>query len=261
MTGYAAAAVRAGAVGLITTAAYQAQIRSPYRNRLSRKNFADQDVTLAEGPAVVIGLLAAGPTPAALALAAGAAGLLDDLAVGEAAASKGLRGHLTALSRGQVTTGTIKIVAIGAAALASSAVADRGRRHAVDTVLGGVLIAGTANLLNLFDLRPGRALKVAVAAAAPLLLVGDDCAAAIVGVAAAAAPADLAGRSMLGDTGANALGAVLGLAWARQLPWGGRLLGAVAVAGLIVASERISFTQVIAGNPALDAIDRWGRPE
>lgn len=259
MTGYAAAAVRAGAAGLITTAAYQALIRSPYRNLLSRKNFADRQVTLAEGPAVVAGLLVAGRLPGALALGTGAVGLLDDLAAGEAAAKKGLRGHLVALRRGQLTTGVVKIVAIGAAALASTAVADRGRRGAADTVLGAVLVAGTANLLNLFDLRPGRALKVAVAGAAPLLLVADDGAAAILGVATAGAPADLAGRSMLGDTGANALGAVLGLAWARRLPLAGRAFGAIAVAGLILASERISFTQVIASNPVLDAVDRWGR--
>ncbi|WP_291523598.1 hypothetical protein [Branchiibius sp. NY16-3462-2] len=218
-------------------------------------------MTLAEGPAVVAGLVVAGPLPAALGVATGAAGLLDDLAAGEGSVAKGLRGHLRALGRGEVTTGVVKIAAIGTAALASTAVADRGRRGIVDTLIGGALVAGSANLLNLFDLRPGRALKVAVAGATPLLLVADESAAAILGVAAAAAPADLAGRSMLGDTGANALGAVLGLAWARGLPLAGRVVGATVVAGLILASERVSFTEVIATNPALNAIDRWGRPE
>lgn len=259
MTSHSATAVRAVGAGLISTATYHGLLATRYRNRLSRKNFAGQDVTLAEGPAAVAGLVTAGRLPAALGAATGAAGLLDDLAAGEGAASKGLRGHLSALAHGQITTGAVKIVVIGAAALASTAIADRGRRGVVDTLTGAALVAGSANLLNLFDLRPGRALKVAVAGAAPLLLVADESAAAILGVAVAAAPADLAGRSMLGDTGANALGAVLGLAWARRVPFGGRALGAAAVAGLILASERISFTQVIANNPVLDALDQWGR--
>lgn len=261
MTSYPAAAVRTVGAGLITSAAYHGLLRTQLRNRLSRKNFAGQDVTLAEGPAVVAGLVAAGALPAALAVTSGVAGLLDDLAAGQGAASKGLRGHLTALRHGQLTTGVVKILAIGGAALAATAIADRGRRGIVGTAAGAVLVAGSANLLNLFDLRPGRALKVAAVGAAPLLLVADDGAAAILGVAAAAAPTDLAGRSMLGDTGANALGAVLGLAWAQRLPRGGRTLAAAAVAGLVLASERISFTAVIANNPVLDAVDRWGRPE
>lgn len=261
MTSYPAAAIRAVGAGLISTAAYRGLLRTQCREPLSRRNFAGRDVTLAEGPAVVAGLVTAGALPAALAAATGAAGLLDDLATGQKAASKGLRGHLTALRHGQLTTGVVKIVGIGAAAVAATAITDRGRRGAVDTAAGAVLVAGCANLLNLFDLRPGRALKVALAAAAPLLLVADDSAAAIVGATAAAAPADLAGRSMLGDTGANALGAVLGLAWARRLPLAGRAVAAAAVVGLILASERISFTAVIANNPVLDAVDRWGRPE
>lgn len=260
MTGYPAAAVRSVGAGLISAAVYHGLLRTSYRKPLSRSNFAGEDVTLAEGPAVVAGLLVAGPLPASLGAVTGVVGLMDDLAAGEGAVNKGLRGHLRALARGEITTGVVKIVAIGAAALASTAVADHGRRSAVDTMVGAVLVAGSANLLNLFDLRPGRALKVAGAGAAPLLLVADESAAAVVGVAVAAAPNDLAGRSMLGDTGANALGAVLGLAWARRLSLTGRLLGAGAVAGLILASERVSFTEVIAHNPVLNAIDHWGRP-
>lgn len=261
MTTYPVAAVRVGVAGLIASAVYHALVRSPFRNTLSRRNFAHEEVTLAEGPAVVAGLFAAGPLDAALGAATGAAGLLDDLAAGQSAANKGLKGHLAALARGQITTGAVKVAAIGAAALATTAITDSSAgRGCADTFAGAVLVAGSANLLNLFDLRPGRALKVALAGAAPLLLVADDAAAAILGAATATAPADLAGRSMLGDTGANALGAVLGLAWARRLPLTGRVVGAAAVAALIVASERISFTEVIAHHPVLNAVDRWGRP-
>ncbi len=82
----------------------------------------------------------------------------------------------------------------------------------------------------------------------------------VLGAAAGVLPADLAGRSMLGDCGANALGAGLGRALTRlpRLPRIGLLAGLVA---LNLASERVSFTAVIADRPWLDALDRWGRPD
>jgi hypothetical protein len=72
-------------------------------------------------------------------------------------------------------------------------------------------------------------------------------------------PADLGERVMLGDCGANALGALLGLRLAA-LP--GRatragLLGAVTV--LTLASEKVSFTRVIESTPGLRELDRLGR--
>lgn len=203
------------------------------------------------------GLAAGGAGPAALAVATGVVGLLDDLATGSAAAPKGLRGHLTELRHGQITTGTLKIAGVGAAALVATVTADRG--VGARTLPGVILVAGSANLLNLFDLRPGRALKVAAIITALPALMGDRAAAAALGVVLAAAPADLAARSMLGDTGANALGAVVGQVWSQRWGTGRRWAGAASVCALIVASEQISFTRFIAEHPVLDAIDRWGR--
>ncbi len=63
---------------------------------------------------------------------------------------------------------------------------------------------------------------------------------------------------MLGDTGANALGALLGLAATRL----GRRPRLAVLAGLVAlnaASEYVSFTKVIAGNPVLNRIDMLGR--
>jgi hypothetical protein len=64
---------------------------------------------------------------------------------------------------------------------------------------------------------------------------------------------------MLGDCGANALGAALGWAIGERLSGTPRLLAAAAVIGLTLASERVSFSRVIASTPPLAAVDAWGR--
>ena len=74
-------------------------------------------------------------------------------------------------------------------------------------------------------------------------------------------PADLAGRSMMGDTGANALGAAIAAGWARTASTPARIAATTAVVALMVASEKVSFSRVIDGQPVLRAIDRWGRPQ
>jgi hypothetical protein len=126
--------------------------------------------------------------------------------------------------------------------------------------VNGAIVAGSANLMNLFDLRPGRAIKVGVITGAPLALARPSSAvvAAPLGAAAALLPEDLAERAMLGDTGSNALGALLGLA-ATRLGRGPRLAVLGGLAALNAASEFVSFTKVIAGNPVLNRIDMLGR--
>ncbi|WP_049578575.1 hypothetical protein [Nocardiopsis sp. SBT366] len=239
--------------------------RSP---RWRRVNFRGRTVTLQEGPALASGVCAAcvlvpGLTPrvrAATSLAAAASasfGAYDDLA-GNARA-KGLRGHLGALAHGEVTTGTVKMAGIGATGLAAASLL---RRGPLDTLVDGALIAASANLVNLLDLRPGRAVKFALLASAPALaspaapLVGP-----VLGASAALLPDDLAERSMLGDAGANALGAALGAAAAARAPRPVRLALLGGVVGLTLASERVSFSQVIERVPLLNRLDRWGRAD
>ena len=230
-------------------------------------------------------------------LGGGLAGYIDDVDQGAhdgGKVAKGLKGHLGALAHGQVTTGVIKIAGIGASALAASALvgskATSVSGKAADLALNTVLIAGAANLANLLDLRPGRALKATVLVATPLSYF--SCAAAKTpasgasgapsakpvspaspasaqrllasGLNAAAITAlveDLQETTMLGDTGANAAGALLGTSLAANDSWKLRLETTLGVVGLILASEKVSFSKVIAANPALNWLDQlWRRP-
>ena len=221
---------------------------------------------------------------AVAALGGGVAGYIDDVDQGAhdgGKVAKGLKGHLGALAHGQVTTGVIKIAGIGASALAASALvgskATSVSGKAADLALNTVLIAGTANLANLLDLRPGRALKATVLVATPLSYF--SCAAAKPEASASGASAqrllasglnaaaitalveDLQETTMLGDTGANAAGALLGTSLAANDSWKLRLGATLGVVGLILASEKVSFSKVIAANPALNWLDQlWRRP-
>jgi hypothetical protein len=241
----------------------------------TRTNHRGEPVTLLEGPAVTVAAAAAAATVPglawrdrlALALAgtcAGALGCYDDLA--GAGDRRGFRGHLGALAGGEVTTGAVKIVGIGAAGLAAALIASRpgavgpaGR--AADVAINAGLVAGAANLVNLFDLRPGRAIKVTLLAGAALSASSAQAraaAAAPVGAAAALLPEDLGERAMLGDAGANALGAMLGVA-ATTLPRAARVSVLAGIAALTAASEKVSFTKVIERTPALHRLDMLGR--
>jgi hypothetical protein len=266
----AVAAGLGGAAATATTGRLVAARHPGGRRRWLRSNYRERTVDLAAGPAAAAGLLAvavplaAGGTPGALVAvgAAGALGLYDDLAGGTHA--RGLRGHLRALAAGEVTSGLVKLLGLAGSGLVAAALPARGRGPAAApmVLVDGALVAGSANLLNLLDLRPGRALKVATAASLPLLPrrgPAGDLAAAVLGTAATLLPADLAERRMLGDCGANALGAGLGWALTRSAPPAVRLLGLAGVVGLTLASERVSFSAVIADIPVLDALDRAGR--
>jgi UDP-N-acetylmuramyl pentapeptide phosphotransferase/UDP-N-acetylglucosamine-1-phosphate transferase len=238
-----------------------------------RMNYAGRPVTLLGGPALAASatatavLGAPAGTKAAAAVVGAVSGLVggyDDLAGArpEQAGDKGLAGHLRALRAGRVSAGAVKVAGIGAAAAAAALLTrrDRGARAVVDGILTTGLVAGTANLVNLLDLRPGRAGKAAVlAAVATLGGPAGGMVAGPLGATLGVLPEDLGERVMLGDCGANAVGALLGLRLA-SLPGRGARAGLLAgVVGLTLASEKVSFTKVIEATPGLRELDRFGR--
>ena len=277
-SGLAAAAATAAAAAVAARGVYAGLARRPPAGAATwaRTNHRDEPVTLLEGPAVAVAAVAASALApgltararAALAVAgtgAAAFGCYDDLA--GSGQRRGFRGHLGALAHGELTSGAVKIAGIGASGAAAGALLGG---PAADLAINAGLAAGGANLLNLFDLRPGRAIKVTLAAAA-LLGAGTQaarpaarraarCAAAApAGAAIALLPDDLGERAMLGDAGANALGALLGTAAAATLPRPARIAALAVVLGLTAASEVVSFTKVIERTPPLHWLDMASR--
>jgi hypothetical protein len=262
--------ITAGLAAAAARAVYAGLARRPPGGAATwtRVNHRGEPVSLLAGPALAAAAVAAaaaapglpGRARAALVTAgAGAAALggYDDLA--GRGDRRGFRGHLGALARGEVTSGTVKLAGIGATGLAAAALAGGAP---ADVVINAGLAAGGANLVNLFDLRPGRAIKVALAGSALLATAGAGGAgpaiAAPAGAAAALLPDDLAERVMIGDAGANCLGAMLGVA-AAGLSRPARVALLAGIAGLTAASEVVSFTAVIERTPALHWLDMLGR--
>ena len=305
----AASLTSAALAAALARAAYAALSRRPPggAGTWTRTNHRGEPVTLLEGPALALAAIAApalasGLSPrlrAALAVVgtgAAAFGGYDDLA-GDGD-RRGFRGHLGALAQGEVTTGAVKLGGIGGTGLVAAAVLGGPR---ADVAINAGLVAGGANLLNLFDLRPGRAIKVALASGALLAAAapaghgtgtwqdngpgaglrpvdgqdaylrqepGQDAGtrqgagqavAAPLGAALALLGEDLGERAMLGDAGANALGALLGVVAAASLSRPARVALLAGIAGLTAASEKVSFTAVIERTPALRWLDMLGR--
>jgi UDP-GlcNAc:undecaprenyl-phosphate GlcNAc-1-phosphate transferase len=179
---------------------------------------------------------------------------------------RGLEGHfLRLLRRGQVTTGLIK--AVGGAAVGLWAAYLLGAAGWA-IVPAGVLIALSANTVNILDVRPGRAVKLFAASAviimafawAPPVPAPLAVLVALLGAALAFAPADLRERVMLGDTGANPLGAVLGMSVVVVTHWPAWLALAAMLLAFCAAADRWSLTAALERTAILRWLDDLGRP-
>jgi UDP-GlcNAc:undecaprenyl-phosphate GlcNAc-1-phosphate transferase len=194
-----------------------------------------------------------------------ALGLLDDLLPARESAGatpRGLRGHAAATLRGELSTGTLK--AFGSLGLALLAMSYLGLSNGRWLLAVGVLVLAT-NAFNLLDLRPGRAVKALVLLGAgltagsgevrPLWTLGLFAAPALV-----AGAYDLRERAMLGDTGANLLGALAGLWLVLTLSGVGQLIALALLAAITAYGEFRSISGLIERTPLLRQLDSLGRP-
>lgn len=269
-------------LGLVSTAVVWWAMRSTFaREPFMRENYRGVRLPTAAGLVLIIGVLgieailalaeAAGEDPdlatvpgRRLVVLGGLAfallGLLDDLA--GAGESLGFRGHLRSLARGTLTTGGVKL--FGGAAVGVVLAASFEPRSVGRVLADGALIALCANLANLFDRAPGRTAKVglvcfavlAVATGLPDSLFGP--AFVLGGVLAVLVP-DLREQLMLGDTGANVIGATLAIGVLVTASPTTRTIILVAVLALNLMSEVVSFSRVIGATPVLRDLDALGR--
>lgn len=188
-------------------------------------------------------------------------GLLDDVLGGGEGGPRGWRGHGAAVLRGEPSTGALK--ALGAAGLAALVLAGTQESFG-EYVVAVALLVLTTNLLNLLDLRPGRAVK-----GLGLIAIGTGLAAWTVEPAAVLAiflgpvlvvgAYDLRERAMLGDTGSNLLGALAGAWLVVALAPGGRLVALAAVIAFTIYGEVRSLGATIEKVPLIRALDSVGR--
>ncbi len=258
---------------------------------LARQNYRGRSVPTAVGVLLCVSVLiveagralasaagigSAGPSSrwafVIVALGFGFLGLIDDL-MGNAD-QRGFRGHLRALRQGRLTTGLLKLLGGGAVALiavmgaAASALPPPLPPSGVGRLVAdAAVVALAANLGNLFDRAPGRVIKIsslafiliavsAIIGGATSDLVGV---AVVMGTALALMGGDLAERLMLGDAGANVLGATLGMSVVVVTGTPARTVVLMGLVGLNLVAEAISFSRVIDSVGLLRRMDRVGR--
>jgi UDP-N-acetylmuramyl pentapeptide phosphotransferase/UDP-N-acetylglucosamine-1-phosphate transferase len=258
--------------GAVATAlALRTVLPRMHGDRYVRQNFRGRQVVATGGAVLVVPLVAGGvagvfaddPKIALTMLIAGvltsALGFVDDV-FGDRRTG-GLVGHARAFMRGEVTTGLLK--AGGGAIIGLGSAFALGWRGPWGIVAGAV-VALASNITNLFDLRPGRAIKLWLPFAvwcmfSAALHSGRVVIAAVGGGALVFLVADLRERVMLGDTGAGLLGVVLGVAAVALMDRTLVLAAAVVLLGLTLASEKVRFSAVIDAVPPLRWVDGLGR--
>jgi UDP-GlcNAc:undecaprenyl-phosphate/decaprenyl-phosphate GlcNAc-1-phosphate transferase len=212
-------------------------------------------IRLFSGAATIGEGAAYGPSVLALLGGFGLVGLWDDLS--GSSQERGWGAHLQALAQGRATAGALKLLIGFGVALAVAPGDD-----VITVVAQAAVIALCANLFNLFDLRPGRSSKMALVAIVVLLAVGTPVAAHLVAAGAAVLaflPLDLRERAMLGDTGANALGALVGYAVIVSASSTWLVVSLVVMIASNAAGQRPGLSTIIDATPPLRAFDRAGR--
>jgi UDP-N-acetylmuramyl pentapeptide phosphotransferase/UDP-N-acetylglucosamine-1-phosphate transferase len=196
----------------------------------------------------------------AFVLGVAALGLFDDAYSGP---SRGWRGHGGAVAAGQFPTGLLK--AVGTHGLAADASDELLFARDTGQFLLEVLVLVLAtNLFNIIDLRPGRAVKAYVLLLAGLLIAEGldllEAVGAYTGAILVAGAYDLRERGMLGDTGANLVGAAAGVALVLTISsTTGLAIAAAVLAAITAYGEFRSISALVDRAPGLRHLDSIGR--
>ena len=186
------------------------------------------------------------------------AGALDDL-IGNRNVS-GLKGHFKSLFKGELTTGGFKALFGGFVGLVVSVCISS---SIVDIIVNTLIIALSTNLMNLFDLRPGRAIKAYLVIMIPIYITLTGYTKVfpllILPNVLAYFNTDLKARGMMGDTGSNVLGISIGVLMALGYGIKVRLAWLVFLILMQLITEKFSLTKIIEKNRVLKFKDNLGR--
>ena len=186
------------------------------------------------------------------------AGILDDI-IGNRDVS-GLKGHFKSLLNGKLTTGGFKALFGGFVGLVVSVCISS---SIVDIIVNTLIIALSTNLMNLFDLRPGRAIKAYLLIMIPIYITLTGYTKVfpllILPNVLAYFNTDLKARGMMGDTGSNVLGISIGVLMAFGYGIKVRLAWLVFLILMHLITEKFSLTKIIEKNKVLKFIDDLGR--
>lgn len=194
--------------------------------------------------------------------AVGFTGFIDDMLGSRD--TLGFSGHFGALLSGRLTTGVLKAVVGLLAAFMASFFLSYGT---AELIVNTLIIALFANLLNLMDLRPGRAIKFYI-----ILIVFFAIDAAIsrdlfvfllflplVGSVIGYFPFDLKARCMMGDAGSNVLGVSAGIMAVLHFDMHEKTAILLVLMAIHIFAEKHSLSDVIARNRFLRFLDELGR--
>jgi len=186
-------------------------------------------------------------------------GFIDDM-LGKRNAM-GFKGHFGALFKGKLTTGGLKALGGGLIALFLAHFHSSGTGN---IILNALIIALFTNMLNLLDLRPGRAIKgylffllvIVVLAGGRIdwLLIAP-----LLGAVIYYFIIDLRAGAMMGDAGSNVLGLTLGYLSIINLSLLFRIGILIFLMAMHLYTEKYSLTKTIEKVPLLKAIDKLGR--
>lgn len=201
------------------------------------------------------------------ALGMGLAGLVDDCLGNHQV--KGFKGHIRAFFKERkLTTGAFKALFGGIIALVFSIANARLNgfgRYPWMFMVDFLLVALAANIINLFDLRPGRAGKVFLLIFTIILLLSQNFINFIglffpvLIILLLYLPHDLKAEMMLGDAGSNFLGATLGIMMVWMLSDFGKIIALMIFLVLQLIAEKLSFSEIIDKYRPLRYLDQIGR--
>ncbi|MBM7581312.1 UDP-N-acetylmuramyl pentapeptide phosphotransferase/UDP-N-acetylglucosamine-1-phosphate transferase [Caldicoprobacter guelmensis] len=185
-------------------------------------------------------------------------GFIDDV-LGDTAV-KGIKGHVGTLFKGNISTGGIKLIIT---ALTGMYVSWCYHRELMAWVVYALLFSLFVNFINLMDLRPGRAIKVFMLSVIVIVTLGGFSNIWMFIPLLASLPFYIKGemeeRYMLGDTGANLLGGIIGLYAIKEVPFVPAAVMLTALISIHVIAEYHSLSKFIESIPALRFIDQLGR--